>query len=97
MPRKRYSPEQIVAKLRPADVELSEGHTTVQVCKKLSIAEQTPDISIRKEAQRETTEPAAAAASGRACAEGAARVRAAGVPGAGVSAIDAPTPGLDRK
>ena len=41
MPRKRYSPEQIVAKLRQADVELSKGHTTVQVCKKLGIAEQT--------------------------------------------------------
>ena len=41
MPRKRYSPEQIVAKLRQADVELSKGHTTAQVCKKLGIAEQT--------------------------------------------------------
>jgi len=41
MPRKRYRPEQIVAKLRQADVELSKGHTTAQVCKKLGIAEQT--------------------------------------------------------
>jgi transposase-like protein len=41
MPRKRYSPEQIVAKLRQADVELSKDHTTAQVCKKLGIAEQT--------------------------------------------------------
>ena len=41
MPRKRYSLEQIVAKLRHADVELSKGHTTAQVCKKLGIAEQT--------------------------------------------------------
>jgi len=41
MPRKRYSPEQIVAKLRQADVELSKGHTTVQIFKKLGIAEQT--------------------------------------------------------
>jgi transposase-like protein len=41
MPRKRYNPEQIVAKLRQADVELSKGHTTAQVCKKLGIAEQS--------------------------------------------------------
>ena len=41
MPRKRYSPEQIVARLLQSDVELSKGHTTAQVCKKLGIAEQT--------------------------------------------------------
>ena len=41
MPRKRYSAEQIVAKLRGAEVELSKGQTTAQVCKKLGICEQT--------------------------------------------------------
>jgi transposase-like protein len=41
MPRKRYDPEQSVAELRQADVELSKGQTTAQVCKKLGIAEQT--------------------------------------------------------
>jgi putative transposase len=41
MPRKRYSAEQIVAKLRAAEVELAKGQTTPQVCKKLGIAEQT--------------------------------------------------------
>jgi transposase-like protein len=41
MTRKRYSPEQIVAKLRQANVELSKGHATARVCKKRGIAEQT--------------------------------------------------------
>ena len=41
MPRKRYSAEQIVAKLRAAEVELAKGQTTPQVCKKLGISEQT--------------------------------------------------------
>ena len=41
MARKRYSAEQIVAKLRAAEVELSKGQTTAQVCKKLGISEQT--------------------------------------------------------
>ena len=41
MARKRYSAEQIVAKLRQAEVELSKGQKTPQVCKKLGISEQT--------------------------------------------------------
>ena len=41
MPRKRYSPEQIVTKLRQAEVELGRGMRTPQVCKKLGISEQT--------------------------------------------------------
>ena len=41
MPRKRYSTEQIVAKLRQAEVELGRGMRTPQVCKKLGISEQT--------------------------------------------------------
>ena len=35
MPRTRYSTEQIVTKLRQAEVELSRGLRTPQVCKKL--------------------------------------------------------------
>ena len=35
MPRKRYSTEQIVTKLRQAEVELGRGLRTPQVCKKL--------------------------------------------------------------
>ena len=41
MPRKRYSTEQIITKLRQAEVELSRGLRTPQVCKKLGISEQT--------------------------------------------------------
>ena len=41
MPKKRFSAEQIVAKLRAAEVEFAKGQTTPQVCKKLGISEQT--------------------------------------------------------
>ena len=41
MPRKRYSTEQIVTKLRQAEVELGRGLRTPQVCKKLVVSEQT--------------------------------------------------------
>ena len=38
---KRYSAEQIVAKLRQADVELGKGHTVNEVCWKIEVMEQT--------------------------------------------------------
>ena len=41
MPRKRYSTEQVVTKLRQAEVELGRGLRTPQVCKQLGISEQT--------------------------------------------------------
>ena len=41
MQRKRHSPEQIVRKLRDADVELANGAAVADVCKKLGISEQT--------------------------------------------------------
>jgi transposase-like protein len=41
MARKRYTAEQIITKLREAEVELSKGRTTPQVCKKLGISDQT--------------------------------------------------------
>ena len=41
MPQKRYKPEEIINKLRVAEVELSKGHTTGQICRKLGITEQT--------------------------------------------------------
>ncbi len=41
MARKRYNAEQVVAKLRQAEVELAKGQTTAQVCKKLGVSEQT--------------------------------------------------------
>ena len=41
MARKRYTPEQIIAKLREADVRLASGEKTKPICRSLNIAEQT--------------------------------------------------------
>ena len=41
MGRKRYTVEQIIAKLREAEVELAKGQTTADVVRKLEITEQT--------------------------------------------------------
>lgn len=41
MPRKRFTAEQIVNKLREADVLISQGRTVTQVCKQLEITDQT--------------------------------------------------------
>ena len=41
MPRVRYTPEQIITKLREAEVFLSQGITVPKICKKLGIHEQT--------------------------------------------------------
>ncbi len=43
MPRKRFNTEQIITKLRQAEVELSRGLRAPQVCKKLGVSEQTYD------------------------------------------------------
>ena len=40
MPRKRHTAEQIIRKLREAEVELAQGKTTGEVCKRLGITEQ---------------------------------------------------------
>jgi len=39
--RRRYSPEQIITKLREAEVYLGQGKTVGQACKTLEISEQT--------------------------------------------------------
>jgi putative transposase len=41
MGKKRYTPEQIIGKLREAEVALAQGETAGQVCRTLGIAEQT--------------------------------------------------------
>ncbi len=41
MPRKRHTPEQVIRKLREAEVELAKGQTTPDVARKLGITEQT--------------------------------------------------------
>jgi len=38
---KRFSPQQIVEKLRQADIELGKGHTIPEVCRKIEISQQT--------------------------------------------------------
>lgn len=69
MRRKRHSPEQVIAKLRDAEVALSQGATIADVCKKLEVSEQTYhrwrtqfggmkalDMKQLKELQRENTQ-----------------------------------------
>jgi transposase-like protein len=41
MGRKRHTPEQIIAKLREAEVELAKGQKTADVCRKLGVTEHT--------------------------------------------------------
>ncbi len=41
MPLKRHSPEQIVRKLREAEVELARGATVKDACRKLGVTENT--------------------------------------------------------
>ena len=40
MPRKRCSPEQLVAKLRQAEVEFGRGLRRPEMCKKLGLSKQ---------------------------------------------------------
>ena len=39
--KKSHSPEQVVSKLRQADVGLGKGQKVAQICKQLGISEQT--------------------------------------------------------
>ena len=41
MARRRHTPEQIIRKLREAEVALAQGQTVAQVCKALEVTEQT--------------------------------------------------------
>jgi transposase-like protein len=41
MPKKRYNAEEVIHKLREADVLLSQGHSVSQVCKQIGVAGQT--------------------------------------------------------
>ena len=38
---KKYRPEQIVEKLRQADVELGKGQSVKEVCRTIEVSEQT--------------------------------------------------------
>ena len=41
MPTKRYSTDQVVSKLRQAEMELGRGLRVPQICRKLGSSEQT--------------------------------------------------------
>ena len=41
MPRKRFTPEQIIQNLREGEVLLAQGKTIAQVCRKVGITDQT--------------------------------------------------------
>ena len=41
MPRKRFTAEQIISKLREAEVEQAKGRSVAQACKKIGVTEQT--------------------------------------------------------
>ena len=46
MSRKQYTPEQIISMLREAEVLLSQGVNTAEVCRRLGISEQGPDRAL---------------------------------------------------
>lgn len=69
MKRKRHSPEQVIGKLRDADVQLSQGATLADGCKRLEVSEQTyhrwrnqfggmkgPEMKRLKELERENAQ-----------------------------------------
>jgi len=41
MPRKRFAAEEIITKLREADVLLAQGRVVAEVCKQLMVSEKT--------------------------------------------------------
>jgi len=41
MSQKKDTPEQIISKLREAEVELAQGATVAQVCKKIGVSDHT--------------------------------------------------------
>ncbi len=43
MPKKRYNAEEIIHKLRGADVLLSQGNTVSQACKQIGVSDPTYD------------------------------------------------------
>ena len=41
MGKRRHTPEQVIGKLREAELELAKGKTVAEVCRKLTITEHT--------------------------------------------------------
>src|SRR5882724_5639417 len=79
MGRKRHGAEQMIAKLREAEVELARGKTAGEVCRKLGVTEQTyyPAAGVRGAPGR-SGPPAQGARAGEYPAEGAGRGPGAG-------------------
>jgi len=59
MGRQRHGAEQIIAKLREAEVELARGKTAGEVCRKLGITEQTRSRGLGRRARRPPPSPPA--------------------------------------
>ena len=59
MPRKRHTAEQIIRKLREAEVELAQGKTTGEVCKKLGITSRRTIAGVRSTGGSESIRPSA--------------------------------------
>jgi transposase-like protein len=41
MPKKRNTPEQIISKLRQAEIMMNQGSTVAEVCRKIAVTDQT--------------------------------------------------------
>ena len=59
MGRKRHTAEQIIGKLRTAEIELAKGLGTAEVVRKLGIAEQTTTAGERSTGAFGSTRPSA--------------------------------------
>ena len=45
--RRKHTPEQIINKLREAEVSISQGHTVAQACREIAVTEQTHSTPLR--------------------------------------------------
>lgn len=82
MPSKKHKPEEIIGKLREAEIVLAQGASAAAACRRIAVSEQTY-YRWRKEYGR------LKAAVHRSCPATAVGVRAANMPGARATSIDA--------
>jgi hypothetical protein len=47
MPFKKHTPEEIIGKLRKAEIVLAQGGTTADACRRLAISEQTITVGAK--------------------------------------------------
>ena len=74
--RKRHSTEQIIHKLREAEVELSKGKTVAVACRKIGVTEQTTTAGARSTAASRWPKPSVS----RSSSAGTHSSRSSGVP-----------------